>query len=69
MVSSLVQFDVCEERQCVYLSIFSDIVGENFTLTLARTEDLDDRISLTPVTGMVLIDYDYGKLFYRISTS
>ena len=69
MVSSLVQFDVCEERQCVNLSIFSDIVGENFTLTLARTEDLDDRISLTPVTGMVLIYYDDGKLFFRISTS
>jgi hypothetical protein len=45
--TSLVSFDVCERSVCLNVSI----TDENFTLELARTKGLDNRITLSPVAG------------------
>ena len=48
--TSLVSFDVCERSVCLNVSI----TDENFTFQLARTEGLDNRITLSPVAGMII---------------
>jgi hypothetical protein len=47
VLTSLVSFDICDKSVCLNLSI----TDENFTFQLARTEDLDNRITLSPVAG------------------
>ena len=47
MFTSLVSFDVCDKSVCLNVSI----TDENFTFKLARTEGLDNRITLA---GMVI---------------
>ena len=56
--SVVVQFESCETRRCVNISILSDLIeepDESFNYTLERTPDLDSRISLDPVEGEVVI--------------
>ena len=57
-LSTTVQFESCETRRCVTVSIVSDLIeepDESFNYTLERTPDLDSRISLDPVEGEVVI--------------
>ena len=53
--SVAVQFELCETRRCVTISIVRDEPEESFNYTLERTPDLDSRISLDPVEGEVVI--------------
>ena len=56
--SVVVQFESCDTRRCVNISILSDLIeepDESFNYTLERTPDLDSRISLDPVEGEVVI--------------
>ena len=57
-VSTLLSFAACQMRSCVNVSIENDIVLENvepFAVTLERTPELDSRITLNPVDGVVEI--------------
>ena len=57
-LSTTVQFESCETRRCVTISIVSDLIeepDESFNYTLERTPDLDSRISLDSVEGEVVI--------------
>ena len=63
-VDSILRFAACEMRSCVYAFIMDDIIlenGESFILTLERTPDLDSRITLDPVNGVVEITENDGR--------
>ena len=58
------EFDVCETRKCVNVSIVDDLVDEEdeiFTYHLRRTPNLDPRINLEPIDGTVEIINDDGE--------
>ena len=61
-VATLLSFDACEMRRCVNVTIVNDVVLENvesFDVTLDRAPELDSRITLSPVDGIVeIIDND-----------
>ena len=53
------------QSKCVSVTILDDNVietTESFYVTLARSPDLDSRIRLTPVYGVIEIDDDDGLL-------
>ena len=57
-MSVIVPFQSCQTRQCVNISIVSDLIDEveeNFTCTLERTPDLNPRISLNPAEQEIVI--------------
>ena len=59
---SAVQFDECERRSCINITIVDDEVPENteyFNLTLERS-GLHERIQLDPVDGLVQITDNDG---------
>ena len=56
-INTIVQFDECERRSCINITIVDDEVLENteyFNLTLERN-GLHERIQLDPVDGLVQI--------------
>ena len=58
-LSTTISFESCETRQCINISIVSDLIDEpeeSFNYTLERTPDLDPRISLDPVEGEIVIE-------------
>ena len=60
----ILQFDTCDVRQCILVSIVNDLVDEPeefFIYTLERTPGLDDRIDLDPTIGTVVISDDESK--------
>ena len=61
-VTTILMFDACQMRSCVNVTIRNDVILENvesFNITLERTSDLDSRITLDPVNGVVeIIDND-----------
>ena len=60
-VSRVLSFAACETRQCLNITIVSDLVDEpveEFDVTLERTTGLDTRISLAPVDARVIINDD-----------
>ena len=64
-VSRMLSFAACETRQCVNVTILSDLMDEpveEFDVTLERTTGLDSRISLRPVDARVVIHNDEGNL-------
>ena len=64
-MSSIVMFDACDIRCRVDITIVSDTDNEPdemFAITLERTPGLNDRITLDPVDGMVIITDDDGKI-------
>ena len=57
-MSSILMFDACDIRRCVDIIIVSDTdddPDEMFGITLERTPSLNDRITLDPVDGVVII--------------
>ena len=51
-------FDSCETRQCANITIMKDVLvesTESFSVTLERTSDLDNRITLDPNFGEIVI--------------
>lgn len=51
-------FDICEKEKCVNISIVNDSeleMTETFNITLERTDDLNERIILCPVNGVIAI--------------
>ena len=62
--STILMFDECDRelRLCGNVTIVDDDVveqNESFSVTLKKTPDLDDRITLTRVNGMIhIIDND-----------
>ena len=64
-LSTVLSFAACDERSCVNVTIVDDLVDEQiietFTVTLGRTTDLDGRIMLNPVNGLVEIECNDGK--------
>ena len=60
-VSIILSFAACETRQCLNITIVSDMVDETvelFDVTLERTIGLDPRIYLHPVDARIIIDND-----------
>ena len=63
-VDIILMFAVCEIRSCVDVSIVDDMIlekPESFNVTLKRTPDLDSKIILDPVSGVVEITDNDGK--------
>lgn len=66
-MDTLLNFNELQMKSCVNMSIVDDAIVENvesFDVTLERTPDLDGRIILDPVDGVVEItdnDHD-GKV-------
>ena len=63
-LSMILSFTACETRQCVNVTIVSDLVNEpveEFDVTLERTIGLDTRISLQPVGARVVIHNNEGE--------
>ena len=62
-ISTALMFGVCESRACILLSILDDSIAENaslFNITLERTPNLDPKILLITVHGVVHIQDDDG---------
>ena len=62
-IDTILMFAACQMRSCVDVSIENDTVLENvesFDVTLERTSDLDSRITLDPVDGVVEINDNDG---------
>ena len=63
MISATVSFAACQRKSCVMVAIIDDEILENiesFNFTLERTSELDTRITLDPVDGVVEIDDNDG---------
>ena len=58
----ILDFDACDTRQCVFLTVEDDLVlemDESLEITLNRTAGLDSRITLDPTEGeVVIVDND-----------
>ena len=72
--SKILNFTAGEHSKCVSLSIMDDNIAErveSFYVTLERTSDLDDRITLDPaaVHGLIQIVDDDGKCFMPVDNS
>ena len=66
-VSAILNFAACEIRSCVDISIMNDIeneLDEALNITLERSPDLNGRITLDPVGGVITVFND-GKLDLR----
>ena len=64
LMKQLVEFDACELLKCVEVDIIDDKVTEkteSFGVNLERTPDLDSRVTLTQVDGVVEVRDDDGK--------
>ena len=62
-LSTILMFAGCQNRNCVNISIEDDAVVENaelFNVTLKRTPNLDSRIILNPMDGVIEITDDDG---------
>ena len=60
----MLEFDACESRKCLNVSIVDDSVDERneyFTFHLRRTVNLHNRISLNPANGSSLILDNDGR--------
>ena len=61
-VSVILMFAECETRRCANISIVDDQtleMTESFDISLNRTADLDNRITLNPAEGTIrIIDND-----------
>ena len=60
-LSMVLSFPSCETKQCLNITIVSNLVDEpveEFDITLERTTGLDTRISLQPVDARIIIDND-----------
>ena len=61
-LSSILEFEACDTRQCEDVIINDDLIlelEEFFRVILSRTDSLDSRITLSPVNGVVhIIDND-----------
>ena len=61
-LSSILEFEACDTRQCENVIINDDLIlelEEFFRVILSRTDSLDSRITLNPVNGVVhIIDND-----------
>ena len=72
-VSSILTFAACETRQCEDVPIMEDMtleMIESFIVTLERTSNLNNRITLTAVDGEInILDNDGCKYInvYKIS--
>ena len=63
-MSIILRFAACDIRRCVDVPIINDTVDEPdemFAVTLERTPGLNDRITLDPVDGVVIIIDDEGR--------
>ena len=63
-MSTILRFAACEKRHCVDVTIVNDAVDEPdemFGITLERIPGLNDRITLDPVDGVVIIIDDDGR--------
>ena len=63
-LSTVLNFDACETRSCVNVTIVDDSVDEQtevFAVTLRRSVGLDSRIRLNPVDGVIEITDNDGK--------
>ena len=63
-VSTILTFNKCDTQQCTEIPIVDDMMEElteSFSLTLERTPDLDSRITLDPVDGVVEITDNDGE--------
>ena len=63
----ILEFNACETRKCVNVSIVNDLVDEEdeiFTYHLRTTPNLDPRINLEPIDGTVEIIDDDGEQYY-----
>ena len=63
-LSTILTFDTCDNQSCVNVAIVDDTVFEDdelFYISLARTSGLDDRITLDPILGSILIINIDGK--------
>ena len=64
-MSTILMFDACDTRRCVDVTIVNDAnfePDEIFFITLERTPGLNDRITLDPVNGVIIIIDDDRKL-------
>ena len=63
-MSTILRFAACDTRRCVDVPIMSDADDEPdeiFGITLERTPGLNDRFTLDPVDGVVIINGDVGR--------
>ena len=63
-IDVILEFDACETRKCVNVSIVNDLVDkedEILTYHLRRTPNLDSRIELELIDGTVEIIDDDGE--------
>ena len=61
--STTLMFGECASKACILLSILDDSIAENansFNITLERTPNLDPKIFLITVHGVVHIEDDDG---------
>ena len=69
-LSTTLMFAACEKRRCVNVAIVEDIIVESietFGITLERTPDLDNRITLSPVAEQIeIIDNDCKHTFHAL---
>ena len=61
-LSTIMTFDECETQSCVNITIVDDLaleIVESLRITLNSTADLDGRITLDPVDGIIeIVDND-----------
>ena len=66
----ILDFDACDTRQCVFLTVEDDLVlemDESLEITLNRTAGLDSRITLDPTEGeVVIVDTDGMHTIHRV---
>ena len=63
-MSTILTFAACDTRHCVDVPIMNDADDEPdeiFGIILDRTPGLNDRITLDPVDGGVIINGDVGR--------
>ena len=63
-MDTVLLFAACCSMSCVNVPIVDDVIMENvesFDVTLERTSDLDSRITLDPVNGVVEITDNDGR--------
>lgn len=67
LVLEPVEFETCESRSCVEITIVNDRIleiDETFSVVLNRTSDLDSRITLDPTEAEIIIIDDDGTWFH-----
>ena len=68
---AVLPFAACQRRSCLNVTIVDDVILENieqFSVTLIRPLDLDQRITLDPVDGIVQITDNDGRRSFSIPT-